>query len=95
MSEGLRFSVCHLAKSLCELEPLVMLPKGGKGGVMRGLGSLSSMLCGDSSSMQQDMTPLFSLAQEGRLDHFISMLQEAVDKNQVSLPGRCPIKRLP
>ncbi|XP_068083238.1 protein CIP2A isoform X2 [Anabrus simplex] len=69
-------SVSSLAKSLCDLEPLVMLPSAGVGKAP--LTSNSGM-----NSTHQDMTPLFGMAQEGRLDEFIERLKETLERNEV------------
>ena len=70
-------SVSLLAKSLCDLEPLVMISKNpGIGKINRGVGS-------NCMSHLQEMTPLFTLAQEGQLDNFIAKLQEALQNNQI------------
>lgn len=51
-----------LAKSLCDLEPLVLV-------------SSTSKAATDVGAQQRDMMPLFSRAQEGRLDKFIAKLE--------------------
>jgi hypothetical protein len=55
-------SVSSLAKSLCDLKPLVLV-------------SSTSKTAADVGGQQHDMRPLFSLAQEGRLDDFIAKLE--------------------
>jgi hypothetical protein len=54
--------VSSLAKFLCDVKHPVLVPGGSK--VSTGVGV-----------QQYDMTPLFSLAQEGRLDNFLAKLQ--------------------
>jgi hypothetical protein len=58
------YSVSSLAKSLCDLEPLVLL-------------SSTSKTATDVGGQQRDMRPLFSLAQEGRLENFIVKLESS------------------
>nr|CAD7430871.1 unnamed protein product [Timema monikensis] len=70
-------SISSLAKSLCDLEPLVLIPSSGS--------SKSTTLFGEyNSASAHDMTPLFSLAQEGCLDQFIAKLQEMAENNKIS-----------
>nr|CAD7201792.1 unnamed protein product [Timema douglasi] len=70
-------SINSLAKSLCDLEPLVLIPSSGS--------SKSTTLFGEyNSASAHDMTPLFSLAQEGCLDQFIARLQEMAENNKIS-----------
>nr|CAD7589645.1 unnamed protein product [Timema genevievae] len=70
-------SINSLAKSLCDLEPLVLIPSSGS--------SKSTTLFGEyNSASAHDMTPLFSLAQEGCLDQFIAKLQEMSENNKIS-----------
>ncbi|PNF30554.1 hypothetical protein B7P43_G09938 [Cryptotermes secundus] len=54
-------SVSSLAKSLCDLEPLMLVSSTSKAST--------------DGAQQRDMMPLFSLAQEGRLDSFIAKLE--------------------
>jgi hypothetical protein len=58
------YSVSSLAKSLCDLEPLVLV-------------SNTSKAAADVGGQQRDMMPLFSLAQEGRLDNFMAKLESS------------------
>nr|CAD7260768.1 unnamed protein product [Timema shepardi] len=70
-------SINSLAKSLCDLEPLVLIPSSGS--------SKSTTLFGEyNSASAHDMTPMFSLAQEGCLDQFIARLQEMAENNKIS-----------
>ncbi|CAG2068799.1 unnamed protein product, partial [Timema podura] len=70
-------SINSLARSLCDLEPLVLIPSSGS--------SKSTTLFGEyNSASAHDMTPLFSLAQEGCLDQFIAKLQEMSENNKIS-----------
>jgi hypothetical protein len=36
-----------------------------------------------SGAQQHDMTPLFSLAQEGRLDNFIAKMEDALEHSEI------------
>ncbi|PSN46209.1 hypothetical protein C0J52_13148 [Blattella germanica] len=70
-------SISLLAKSLCDLEPLVLVSNNaGTGKTSAGVGSFGL-------TQIQDMTPLFTLTQEGRLDSSIAKLQEALQNNRI------------
>ncbi|XP_069688459.1 protein CIP2A homolog L isoform X2 [Periplaneta americana] len=69
-------SVAILAKSLCDLEPLVLVESNS------GIGKIT-MGIENGSGVQHNMTPLFSLAQEGRLDHFIAKMEDALERNEI------------
>ncbi|XP_012256642.1 uncharacterized protein LOC105686413 [Athalia rosae] len=70
--------VAAVARCMSELEPLVLV----QGTTVHGpvARDRSVMTNNHSGEMQ---APLFSLAQEGRLDIFIAKLQEAFDSNQI------------
>lgn len=56
------YSMSSLAKFLCDLKHPMQVPG-------------SSKVATDVGVQQYDMTPLFSLAQEGRLDNFLAKLE--------------------
>lgn len=71
-------SVAAVARCMGELEPLVLVQSGTVcNPTSRDRSAVNN---GYSSEMQ---APLFSLAQEGRLDEFIAKLEEAFESNQV------------
>lgn len=65
-------SFALLAKSLSDLEPA---------GVVLSHGKLA--IHSSTSDSQQDLTPLFNVTQEGRLDEFIAKLEEALQTSEV------------
>ncbi|KAK7861995.1 hypothetical protein R5R35_013537 [Gryllus longicercus] len=65
-------SFSPLAKSLCDLEPLVALPTGKSRTIVSQTGCDS----------QHELTPLFNITQEGRLDEFIAKLQQTLHNSE-------------
>ncbi|XP_024941774.1 uncharacterized protein LOC107268725 isoform X2 [Cephus cinctus] len=68
--------VSAVARCMGELEPLVLVQNGA--GNKSSLNTRFPELCHAG-----EMAPLFSLAQEGRLDAFIAKLEEAFESNQI------------
>jgi hypothetical protein len=69
-------SISVLAKSLCEIQPLVLLSNNPE--IKTG-----NVNAGNSGMSLHDITPIFTLAQEGQLDSIITKLQEALQNNEI------------
>lgn len=70
-------SVSLLAKSLSDLEPLVLASSTS------GMGKADANVENVCGSRQHEMMPLLSLVQEGRLDNFIAKLEEALERSEI------------
>lgn len=68
-------SISAVARSMAELEPLVLVQE--KMNITRSPENTVN-------SHPYDTLPLFSMAQEGRLDTFILKLEDAFEKNQLT-----------
>ncbi|XP_046988986.1 uncharacterized protein LOC124594658 [Schistocerca americana] len=69
-----------LSERLCELQPLLVVPYSSARAAGRGGGSFRPHM---DESMQQDLTPLFTIAQEGRLNQMMARLQEAFENKEI------------
>ncbi|KDR18672.1 uncharacterized protein LOC110830635 [Zootermopsis nevadensis] len=69
--------VSLLAKSLSDLEPLVLASSTS------GMGKADANVENVCGSRQHEMMPLLSLVQEGRLDNFIAKLEEALERSEI------------
>lgn len=71
-------SVTAVALSMKELEPLILV-QSTNSDVLGSIMNKTSM-----NYIGNEMTPLFSIAQEERLDAFLNRLQSAFESNQIA-----------